>query len=408
MSHLLISLVLIPLTLFGAEKWTPLFNGSDLAGWEQKNGTATYSVEKGIIVGRSAEGSPNSFLCTRRTYGDFILEFEVLVDPVLNSGVQIRSHTYGADAEVTTLNATRQKRKWPAGRVHGYQVEISSESSADSGGIYDEARRGWLHNISSDPAARVAFRDNQWNRYRVEARGVSIKTWINGVPCANLIDTADLDGFIGLQVHAFKGPHPKEVRWRNLRIQDLGRHTWKPLPMNLAAWERFGGGDWTVADGVFRGIQKPESTERGFLLSKGEYGDFAVRLQYRAVKGNSGFFFRMNHPKLRIGGPIGYEVEVYPTRDAGGLQEPGGRGWILHTGPAEKTDFYQPDVWNEMAVAAYAGRITVLINGTKTADANNDPGRRTGRFGLQLNPKQDLEVLFRSLEILSPATEALQ
>ncbi len=403
MNHLLIFLVLIPLALPAAEKWTPLFNGRDLAGWEQKNGTAKYSVEKGMIVGRSAEGSPNSFLCTRRSYGDFVLEFEVLVDPVLNSGVQIRSHTYGEDAEVFTLNATRLKRKWPAGRVHGYQVEISNQTSADSGGIYDEARRGWLHNISSDPAARVAFKDNQWNRYRVEARGVSIKTWINGVPCANLVDTADMEGFIGLQVHGFKGPHPKEVRWRNLRIQDLGRHTWKPMPANLKAWERFGGGEWTQAEGGFRGIQKSDSTERGFLLSTIDFDDFAVRLQYRAVKGNSGFFFRMKHPNLRIGGPLGYEVEVDPTRDAGGLQEPGGRGWIQHTGPVEKTDFYRSGEWNEMAVAAYGGRVAAWINGTKTAEVAEDPGPRRGRFGLQLNPKQDLEVLFRSLEILSPA-----
>lgn len=216
----LVFLAAVPLV---AQKWTSLFNGRNLDGWVQKNGTATYTVEDGAIVGRTAEGSPNSFLCTTRNYADFILEFEVKVDPELNSGVQIRSHQYGADAEVQTLNQTTEKRKWPAGRVYGYQVEISNEIEGTSGGIYDEARRGWLANISSDPKARAAFKDNQWNRYRVEARGPRIRTWVNGVPCADLHDSMDAEGFIGLQVHSFKGPHPKEVRWRKIRIQELGR-----------------------------------------------------------------------------------------------------------------------------------------------------------------------------------------
>src|SRR5262249_61069621 len=75
--------------------WVPLFNGKDLSGWEQRNGTATYRVEGGAIVGKTAEGSPNSFLCTVKEYGDFELKFEVKVDDALNSGVQIRSKTRG-------------------------------------------------------------------------------------------------------------------------------------------------------------------------------------------------------------------------------------------------------------------------------------------------------------------------
>jgi len=175
-----------------------------------------------MIVGTTAEGSPNSFLCTKKSYGDFILEFEVKVDPELNSGVQIRSHRYEKETEVEVDSGRGiVKRKQPAGRVYGYQVEISNEKSGASGGIYDEARRGWLQNVANDPVASKALKDNQWNKYRVEARGNTIKTWINGVPCVNLTDDADKEGFIGLQVHSFKGEKPAQVRWRNIRIQEL-------------------------------------------------------------------------------------------------------------------------------------------------------------------------------------------
>src|SRR6478609_3730106 len=75
------------------EGWKPLFNGKNLDGWVQHNGTATYRVEGDSIVGKTSEGSPNSFLCTVKDYGDFELKFEVKVDDELNSGVQIRSQS---------------------------------------------------------------------------------------------------------------------------------------------------------------------------------------------------------------------------------------------------------------------------------------------------------------------------
>jgi hypothetical protein len=173
-------------------------------------------------VGTTAEGSPNSFLCTDREYGDFVLELETKTDPLLNSGIQIRSHRYAADTAVHTNDGKKvSERKHPAGRVYGYQVEVANEKSGASGGIYDEARRGWLHNTSSDPAASRAFKDNQWNHYRIEARGNRIRTWVNGVACADLTDAADGSGFIALQVHSYKGEKPAQVRWRNIRIREL-------------------------------------------------------------------------------------------------------------------------------------------------------------------------------------------
>ena len=93
---------------------------------------------------KSTAGTPNSFLCTGRDYGDFILEYEFKVDPQLNSGVQIRSRSLPTASEIQWDG---KKISIPADRVHGYQIEIDPNPKQDrwwSAGIYDEARRGWL------------------------------------------------------------------------------------------------------------------------------------------------------------------------------------------------------------------------------------------------------------------------
>lgn len=197
-----------------------LFNGRNLDGWVQHGGKATYEVDGQEIVGKPVPNTPNSFLCTTRDYANFILELEFKPCTGLNSGVQVRSQCYD---EVTTLEVKGKEYKFPAGRVHGYQVEIDPSDRAWSGGIYDEGRRGWLNNLKENEPARQAFKANEWNQFRIECRGDSIKTWINGVPAADLQDDVTPKGFIALQVHGIGGKEPGdlEVRWRNLRIKEL-------------------------------------------------------------------------------------------------------------------------------------------------------------------------------------------
>ena len=202
------------------EQWQPLFDGKTLDGWVQRGGKAKYVVEEDCIVGSSVPNTANSFLCTSKDYGDFILELEFKVDPALNSGVQIRSQSYEKETE---LEVKGKKMKFPAGRVHGYQCEIDPSDRAYSGGIYDESRRGWLFDLKNNEAARKAFKQNDWNKFRIECRGDSIKTFINGVAAADLKDDVTPKGFIGLQVHGVGAKtEPLTVRWKNIRIQELG------------------------------------------------------------------------------------------------------------------------------------------------------------------------------------------
>ncbi len=164
--------------------WRSLFDGRTLEGWRRFGGEAGFSVEDGAIVGVARTSKRNSFLATEMELGDFELELEFRVDPGLNSGVQVRS-------EVA-----------PDGTVRGYQVEIDPTQRSWTGGIYDEERRGWLFPIEHDPRAQKAFRSGSWNRLRVECRGAVLRTWLNGVPVAYLVDGMTPRGFVALQVHA--------------------------------------------------------------------------------------------------------------------------------------------------------------------------------------------------------------
>lgn len=208
--------VLTPAAALG-EDWVQLFDGKTLQGWTQKNGTASYRVVDGTILGTTTEGSPNSFLCSDQEYGDFELIFEVKVAPELNSGVQIRSKTKTAQVDANDV-----------GRVYGPQVEIESVRGPGSlaGYVYGEATgRGWL-TAEQRLKPHNHFKDNEWNEFRIVAQGTRIQTWINGQPIEDLTDEAIHQthpaGVIGLQVHGIaSGTGPYEVAWRKIRLRKL-------------------------------------------------------------------------------------------------------------------------------------------------------------------------------------------
>ncbi|MCX6839224.1 MAG: DUF1080 domain-containing protein [Verrucomicrobia bacterium] len=207
--------------LHSEDAFVPLFDGQTLSGWEQHSGTAQYRVQDGVIVGKTVPNTGNSFLCTAKKYGDFILEVEFKVDPSMNSGIQFRSNYYTQETEVEIAG---KKKKFPADRVHGYQFEIDPSARAYTGGVYDEGRRGWLFDLKNNEAARKAFKQGEWNQARIECKGSRIKTFINGVLAADFTDEMTKAGVIALQVHGIGKKTEavgKEVMWKNIRIQEI-------------------------------------------------------------------------------------------------------------------------------------------------------------------------------------------
>lgn len=357
----------------------PLFDGKSLDGWVQRGGKAEYRVEEGQIVGRTVPNTPNSFLCTGKMYTNFLLEYEFKVDPKLNSGVQIRSNSLAA---------------YKNGQVHGYQVEIDPSERAWTAGVYDEGRRGWLNDLKDNEAARKAFRQDEWNKVRVEAVGPHIRTWLNGIAAANLTDELTRTGFIGLQVHNTNSEEPLEVRWRNLKIRDLG-DPWRTPPKgaevllnedagDLAKWQHAAkpGSDvkWKFADGVL--TVEPKT---GDICTRKTYGDARIHVEFCVDEngktgqenGNSGVYIQHR-----------YEVQI--LNSAG--QEPADNicGGIYKVKAADENmarpagEWQTYDIWFTAPRWSAAGektspaRITVYHNGTRIHDNVEIPNKTGG------------------------------
>lgn len=202
--------------------WEPLFDGKTLDGWEVLEGEGKFFVDDGAIVGESTAGVKGSYLCTKEIFDNFVLELEFKIDEGLNSGVQIRSDVH--KEETTTLYLSGKLKLGPrtynAGQVFGYQIEIDTSPRAWSGGLYEAGRRGWLQTLEYNEPARKAFKQGEWNKFRIQAHRDSVRTWLNGVPATDTRDAWCRSGRIGFQLHGSRHSG-KQIRWRGIRIQEL-------------------------------------------------------------------------------------------------------------------------------------------------------------------------------------------
>jgi hypothetical protein len=398
-----------PITPAAGPDWHSLTPDRSLAGWSVRGGKATFAVAGQEIVGRSVLGSPNSFLITDATFGDFILEYDAKVDPQLNSGVMVRAE---------------RRPDYRDGVVFGYQVEIDSSARAWSGGIYDEQRREWLNTLARNARASAAFKVGDWNHFRVEALGNRIRTFVNGVAAANLIDDMTPRGFIGLQVHSVDaGPKLAglEARFRNIRILtqdpaaaatplDRAADEYNYLPNRLtdvqvaqgwrllwdgvstngwrgAALSGFPDHGWTIRDGVLsvEAAAGGESTNGGDIITREEFANFELELDFRISPGaNSGIKYFVDPqlgPTLGLAGSaIGLEFQILDDErhpDAK-LGVRGNRtvGSLYDLLPATNLDepgraakrVLPPGAWNRARIVATGRHVEHWLNGVKVVE----------------------------------------
>lgn len=332
---ILVLLIAVSISAFSKEKWETLFNGKDLNGWKVLNGKAEYTIKDGAIVGHSMLKTPNTFLCTKKMYGDFILEMEFKVDEGLNSGVQFRSNSF---------------KEYNNGRVHGYQYEIDPSPRAWSGGIYDEGRRGWIYPVERNPNARTAFKAGEWNKLRIEAIGTSLRTWLNAIPVSDVVDNLTATGFIALQVHQIAKPEQvgKTVQWKNIRIctekpekfatklkteiyqancidnsisEREATQGWKLLwdGKTTEGWRgaklaTFPAGGWKIENGMLKVLNSDggESTNGGDIVTVKKYKNFELSIDFKITEGaNSGIkYFVDTELNKGAGSSIGCEFQI--------------------------------------------------------------------------------------------------
>ena len=305
----------------GDAGWVYLFNGKNLDGWEEHSGKASYTVENGVLTGESVAGTGNSFLCTKQTYDNFDLELEYKCDALLNSGVQIRSEVV-PDASSATING--KEYQFASDRIHGYQCEIDMDVARGrmwSGGIYDEARRGWLVpadgekgklGLAFSEQGRAISKNGDWNKLRIVADGPSIKTWLNGVPRAEIFDPVTPRGVVALQVHGVGNAAEKvglKVAFRNLRLREI--HTenntltdqekadgWKLLwdGKTTDGWrspksDSFPDKSWRIQDGELSVVASgnAEAQAGGDIITRDRYSNFELTADFKMSTGcNSG------------------------------------------------------------------------------------------------------------------------
>ena len=330
------------LFLSSQDKWTYLID-DDLSNWEIKEGNAEFIIDDGIITGTSILKSPSTYLGTKINYKDFILEFEVNVSSGLNSGVQFRS-----------LKSDHLRNS-----VYGYQLELEADKPERnrlwSGGIYDQSRRSiFLYPLSVNPIARSAFKADEWNYVRVEAIGNSIRTWINGIQCSNLIDDTSTEGFIALQIHSIgkQSLEGKTVKWKNIRIitneinnnrypvEDYAQEInnidnfltkkqkedgWKFIfdGNTSNGWvsaksDSFPSKGWKINNGILSVLSSngKESENGGDIVTKDKYENFEFELDFKITKGaNSGikYFVDLDLNK-GTGSAIGLEYQILDNK----------------------------------------------------------------------------------------------
>tara|TARA_B100001175_G_scaffold316368_1_gene330110 strand:+ start:1134 stop:1829 length:696 start_codon:yes stop_codon:yes gene_type:complete len=208
-----------------------LFNGINLDGWVNYGGGKFY-VEDGCIVAEAVMELSNTFLHTQKKFENFQLDYDVKLDTVLNSGVQIRSNIYLNDTETVRWGGRFDEngikivnhRKWLKGRFHGYQIEIDPSSRSWSGTIYEEAGRGFLHKPGINQTVKSAFKPLEWNHFKVIAIDNHIQSWVNGILVGDVYDDLTNNGYIALQLHGIgnkKIKANKKIRWKNLRLKEL-------------------------------------------------------------------------------------------------------------------------------------------------------------------------------------------
>lgn len=376
--------------------WTPLFDGETLNGWTQLGGEANYAVRDNAIVGTTVHNTPNSFMTTEKMYGDFILELDYKVDSSMNSGIQIRSNSLP---------------HYRDGRVHGYQIEIDPSDRAWSAGIYDEARRGWLYNLEENPAAQQAFKQNDWNHYRIEALGDTLKTWINGVSAAHLVDDKTGSGFIALQVHSIgdDATEGTEIIWKNINIltDSLGKYTkemplapkvtvnglgvdeakngWKMLwdGKTTNGWrgaklDEFPEMGWEIQDGTLTVLSSGggESEAGGDIVTTEKYGDFELKADFMITEGaNSGIKYYVD-PDLNKGegSSIGLEYQildddVHPDAKLGnheGSRTVASLYDLIQADP--KKPMNGPGQWNTAHIISKDNHVEHWLNGMKVLE----------------------------------------
>jgi hypothetical protein len=157
------------------EDFSPLFpddgppKGWSVREWNdltKKVTVSDWTVKDGVLNSGRRRGT---WLMSDKEYSDFILEFEIKLTEVGNSGVALRAPMRG-DPAFDGMEL----------QIADYRYNTQAKDSELTGGIYRAIA----------PSKQV-YKPTEWNKFRVELRGVHLKVTLNG----EVIQDVDLDKY---------------------------------------------------------------------------------------------------------------------------------------------------------------------------------------------------------------------
>ncbi|NND08209.1 MAG: DUF1080 domain-containing protein [Saprospiraceae bacterium] len=190
------------------EPWINLFDGETTAGWSITDGEAPLKVEDGALVTQQIDTVNYPYLVYEEEFRDFIFECDVKITGSLNTNIMIRGIS---DPDLNN------------GKVHGFQMEIDQSERQWTGGVWEERGRLWMTPLlgmgEGEKAAFAAYKNSEWNHYRIEAIADTFKFWVNGVPTSHIVDGKTDKGIIGFQVHLIQpGKESGVIRVKNPKV----------------------------------------------------------------------------------------------------------------------------------------------------------------------------------------------
>ena len=361
-------------------EWFQPFDGKSLSGWTEKggryDGTARWSVEDGMIVGRSGPNRKGGLLYTTQAWHSFEFRFDTWIDYPFDSGVFVRMTP----------------------KAKGAQVTLDWRPGGEIGGIYSD---GWLQHRSE---GAEKFGKGAWNNCFVRCTGKDLNLVfdLNGERLTEFALPPGTKGYadtglLGLQVHPGVESEDLAARFKNLELRELPVFDTREftlladgflrpkqdsgwvdlLDAKLSRWEAHGGDamGFEVEDGVLCLRTEGSASE---LRTRDDYGDFSLRMEFKTLRrANSGVFLRSS----REGGNPSYtgcEIQVlddhFWEKDTGSKLKPWQFTGSLYGAVAAGHEgaLYPNGRWNTFEIDFVGSRIRTVLNGVTLYDVDTN------------------------------------
>jgi len=181
-------------------KLRPLFNGKDLTNFKADGATEFWRIENEVLIGENNAEKKGHYLWTEKSYGDFVLEFDV-------------RWKAGTDRGVDTGIEMRQPKIQ-------LQLGVSGSLRVDmSGSFYTGGKPAYPQAGQAKEAKKLMKPEGEWNTFRIQAKGDTFTCWINGEKASEYTDVKFSGAApLGLQIH---GGVEMKCEYRNVKIAEL-------------------------------------------------------------------------------------------------------------------------------------------------------------------------------------------